>query len=97
MILTGVSTHICAAHRDQEGRLHGHTWKVRAWFPAGEDALVLHDMLSAACDPFDHAELCHEISLGEGLIAALAARLPGATRIELAREPEGIFCEWRAA
>lgn len=102
-ITTGVSTHICCAHTGADGRLHGHTWVITAWFPwgaganaLGECASFLKDRLLRACEPFDHAELLYELSTGEGIIEALIEALPDAVAIEAARPPEGIFARWIA-
>ena len=94
---TGVSTHICCAHTGADGRLHGHTWVITAWFPAGQCALDLKSRLVEACAPFDHAELLYELSTGEGIAAALAKALPDAIEIEADRKAEGINVRWRAA
>lgn len=93
---TGVSTHICCAHTGDDGRLHGHTWIITAWFPWGECAISLKERLIRACEPFDHAELMHELSTGEGIIEALIEALPDAVAIDAARPPEGIFARWAA-
>ena len=96
VILTGVSTHICAAHRDTSGQLHGHTWTVKAFFPDSECALVLKARLEAACALFDHQELLGDLARGEGLADAIAEQLPDAVQIDLDRPAEGIFVRWSA-
>ncbi|MGV7119606.1 hypothetical protein [Sphingopyxis sp. 550A] len=95
-ITTGVSTHICCAHTGSDGRLHGHTWIITAWFPAGQCALDLKSRLAEACAPFDHAEPLYDLSTGEGIVAALVEALPAAVLIEAARPPEGIYARWTA-
>lgn len=95
MTETGVGGVICAAHTDPQGRLHGHTYEVRAWFPAGADALELQARLNRALEPFDHAELQHELCRGEALCEAIAEQLPGAIEIEISRPLERIFARWR--
>jgi len=94
MILTGVSAFICSAHRGPTGQLHGHTWTIKAFFPASECALVLKARLEAACAFFDHQELLDDLTRGEGLADAIAELLPGVALIDLERPAEGIFVKW---
>lgn len=97
MILTGVSAHFCAAHRDpSQTIMHGHTWTVRAWWPAGDDARLLQSRLRAALMRFDHKEIPDELASGEAIASVLAGDLPGAVEIEVSREAEGIFARWAA-
>jgi 6-pyruvoyl-tetrahydropterin synthase len=92
--LTGVGGIICAAHRDASGRLHGHTYEVTAWFPAGADALALQASLTRVVGLFDHDELLHELASGEGLCAAIAEQLPDAVQIDVSRHAERLFARW---
>ena len=94
MILIGVRCVVSAAHRNPEGQLHGHSWHVTAWFPAGDDALVLQDRLRRACEPFDHADLCHDLARSEALAEAIADALPDAVQIDADRPLEGIFVRY---
>ena len=96
MILTGVGGHISAAHRGADGGLHGHTWTVKAWFPAGDDAVALRDRLNAVLARFDHKELPPGMTLGEQLAEEIGRSLPGCVAVEMAREPEQIFARWQA-
>lgn len=97
MIESGVSTHICCAHTGADGRLHGHTWIITAWFPAGPCALELRQRLETVCAMFDHNELVHELTTGEGLIEAIQEALPDAIEITAERPPERIYARWRTA
>ena len=85
MILTGVGGHISAAHRGADGGLHGHTWTVKAWFVAGEDAVRLRDRLNAVLARFDHRELPPGMTLGEQLAQEIGRLLPGCVAVEMAR------------
>lgn len=96
LIETGVSGYICAAHRDARGRLHGHTYEVRAWFPAGRDAIDLQTHLAAALRVFDHKQLYEGLETGEALCSALAANLHEVTEIEISRPSERIYARWKA-
>lgn len=96
-MLTGVGGIICAAHRDAQDRLHGHTYEVRAWFPAGDDALELQLRLKSVLALFCHQELLYELASGEGLCAAIAEQLPDAVGIEVDRPAERLFARWPAS
>lgn len=96
MTQTGVSGVICAAHRNERGILHGHTYEVRAWFPSGKDALELQKHLNAALRVFDHKELPEGLETGEALCSALSHNLQGVVEIEISRPLERIFARWRA-
>jgi hypothetical protein len=91
-VLTGVGAFICCAHRDAIGRLHGHTYEIVAWFPECNDASSLQNALHQACADFDH----NIIGLGEDLARDIAARLPGAVRIDISRPSERIYVRWEA-
>ena len=97
MTETGVSGFFCATHQDAQGREHGHTYEVRAWFPAGRDALEVQRHLNTALRVFDHKRLPAGLESGEALCGALANNLRGVTEIEISRPSERIFARWRAA
>lgn len=94
--LTGVGGYFCAAHRDARGRMHGHTWEVTAFFPAGRDALELQTHLNAALRVFDHKELPDGLQSGEAIIGALRINMPTAVEISIARPVERIYARWTA-
>lgn len=94
MKLTGVSWHFNAAHRRDGGELHGHTWIVKAVFPAGSNALDLQARLRESLRRFDHTTLPNDLSEGEDLAEAIGSSLADCVRVEIARPPEGIFAEW---
>jgi 6-pyruvoyl-tetrahydropterin synthase len=94
--LTGVSSHFCAAHRDRFGILHGHTWEVLAWFPAGEDALALKKRLEAVLADYDHTELPEDLSTAEAIADEISGDLPSVVEIEIRRPFERIYTRWTA-
>lgn len=94
MMRVGIRATISAAHRGEDGALHGHSWEIRAWFEEGRDALELRAEVFAAVSLFDHQELLYELSTSEGLIRAIAEQLPEAVEIEALRPVEGIFVRW---
>lgn len=96
-VQTGVGGIICAAHRDEDGKLHGHTWEVVAWWPDGQDALVLQAKLQSILNLYDHEELGPRISRGENLAAAIGSALEGCVEVQLNRPAERIYARWTAA
>ena len=95
-VFTGARAHFCAAHIDDRGRLHGHTWRVRAVWPfAGENAMDRQASLIAALADFDHAKLPDGLRLAETLAALIGARL-GAVRVDVWRDAENLGATWRA-
>lgn len=97
MTSIGVRSHFCAAHKDKRGRLHGHSYVVWAWFPAGRDLLDLKTHLDAAVRVFDHKELPDGLSLMEDMIGSLRINMPTATKIVIERPVEGLAAEWPSA
>jgi 6-pyruvoyl-tetrahydropterin synthase len=92
--LTGASGHLSAAHRDASGRVHGHTWMLRAWWEAtGQDAVQMKRRLDNWISTYDHGELPETMTLGEQIAAQCGERV-GALVVEVSREPEGIFALW---
>jgi len=95
-IFTGVSAHFSAAHTGRDGRLHGHTWKVKAWVPfTGQDAELLKAYLFHIVSRLDHTELMGADGLGEEIAARIGNELPDCVSVTLSREAEGIYCTWR--
>jgi len=94
MTKTGVSGHFSAAHRGPDGKIHGHTWTVRAWFPSGPDALELRRQLRDVLDGYDHEQLPDELSRGEAMAETIGQALQGCLSVEIAREADGLFALW---
>lgn len=90
-ISTGVDGIICAAHEDECGKMHGHTWEVVAWFGAGDDAQVHKNSLSLALESLDHSVLPKHLCSGEALGAEILERLgERCYRVLISRPKEGI-------
>lgn len=87
---TGVTGIVSAAHRSKDGRLHGHTWEIKAWWPAGECAVELKRQLAEYLENFDHQLLGDEVAWGEALGKCMILGL-GCCRVEVSRPLEGIF------
>lgn len=94
MIKTGVSGHFSATHRGPNGKIHGHTWTVKAWFPAGPDALVLRQQLLDVLACFDHEQLPDALSRAEAMAETIGSSLPHCLSVEMAREADGLFAIW---
>lgn len=92
--LTGAEAVLSAAHTGPDGRLHGHTWTVKAWW-AGEPCVVemqgkIRDWLSK----FDHGVLPPNMGRGEA-IATQAMMALGCEEVEVSRSAEGLFSKVR--
>lgn len=94
---TGVGGIFSASHDTPEGVLHGHSYEVWAWFPAGEDARDLQARLIEVLAELDHSHLPDELAWGEALAEHIAGRLPGAIEVEVRRPLERIGARWTAA
>lgn len=90
-VSTGVDGVICAAHEDEKGQMHGHTWEVQAWFDAGDDAQVHKNSLFLALEDLDHSVLPKHLISGEALSAEIINRLgERCRRVLISRPKEGI-------
>ena len=93
--MTGVSGVLSAAHTDDEGKMHGHTWVIKAWWKYNnQDALQLKSLLKIALENLDHTILPDNLRSGEALAIWLGHRL-GCDEVFVEREAEGIFACWR--
>jgi hypothetical protein len=93
-VLSWAETYLCAAHKGDDGVMHGHTWRVRAyWNYTGQSAVDTKAALVAACRWFDHGVLPDRLRRAEDLAAHLGLHM-GAQRIDVWREPEGMGATW---
>lgn len=92
---TTVGAVICAAHQNEDGQIHGHTWTVWATFPSGVDAIQLQNSLRIVLRRFDHVVLPHAVSTGEQLAAEVGRLLNDAISVRVERLPELIIAEWK--
>lgn len=94
--LSGASTYICAAHRSDEGEMHGHTWRVFAyWTYEGRSVVDLKLILERVCRTLDHKVLPEHLRRAEDL-AGHIGDLVGAVKVRIVREAEGMEAEWTA-
>lgn len=89
-VLTGVTGIVSAAHHSKDGKLHGHTWEIKAWWPAGECAVELKKRLGAYLVDFDHQLLGDCAAWGEAMGKCILLGLD-CCRVEVSRPLEGIF------
>jgi hypothetical protein len=95
--LTGVGGVLSVTHSDPvRTELHGHSYEVVAWFPAGRDAVNLQAELHAVLAVYDHRTLEPRLSRGEALGAAIMGQLPGCVGIDVNRPLERIYARVRA-
>lgn len=94
-ILSWADSYICSAHKGDNGNMHGHTWRVRAYWPyAKQSAEDLKDKLERVCKrELDHVVLAHELRRAEDL-AGYIGRVLEAVRVDVWREPEGMGATW---
>lgn len=88
---TGVGWWFSASHRDQAGRLHGHTWEVIVWARGKPDAVGLQQRLQAVIRAWDHTVLEDDLASGEAIAAEILNLMPDCHRAELNRAQERIF------
>jgi len=98
-VLTGVSGHFSAAHRDfATGEMHGHTWLVTAWFkpPYRSDARRHKTDLDRLLATWDHTTMPDDLARGEDIARAVAT-LDNVVEVEIRRPTEGFHARWRKA
>lgn len=94
MTLTGVGAILCAAHRGADGRMHGHTWEITAWWPADDtDALALQERLNGWLAQIDHDVLPPDLSLAEQIAARIGRDLACA-EVQVWRAGERLGARW---
>jgi len=89
-VSTGVGAVLCAAHRDQNGSLHGHTWEIIAWWAGAPNAGEKRAQLNLYLSCFDHGFLPDSLAWGEHLAARIAQDL-GCIRVDVNRPLERIY------
>jgi hypothetical protein len=93
MIEIAVTTNVEAAHRDDFGRLHGHSYTV----PSGPDMVALSQFVTGVMSSVDHSLL--EESIGgtrmEDIAVWCLAKVPTATRVVVRRPTLGLSVEAR--
>lgn len=90
---TTVGAVLSAAHRDAQGRIHGHTWQVWASAPRTE-ATALQRALQAVVGALDHTILPDNLSEGEDLARHVGEGLEGCFRVRVCRPLEMIEAIW---
>jgi len=95
-VRTGASAIVSAAHRSQDGTMHGHTWEVKAWWAEGCCAIQRQAELRSYLSIFDHTVLGDEIAWGEALGKSVLMGLD-CVKVEVSRPLEGIFASVEVA
>lgn len=94
MTVSWADTHISASHRSDEGVLHGHTWRVRAfWNYDGESIVERKALLEKVCRRFDHTVLPEHLRRAEDF-AGYIGDLIDAVKVDVWREAEGLGASW---
>jgi hypothetical protein len=92
-IRTGVSAVFCAAHKSREGKIHGHTWEILAWWDSGPEtpcAVQKKKELEEYLSVFDHTVLADGLSWGEYLGKAILHGMQ-CCKVEVRRPLEGFY------
>lgn len=95
-VSTGVGAVLCAAHRDRDGSMHGHTWEITAWWTGTPDAREKQATLNLYLSSFDHGFLPDGLAWGEHLAARIASDL-GCERVDVERPLERIYARVEAS
>jgi len=86
----------CAAHRDDSGTIHGHTYHARAeWAYDDSCAVERKAQLDAALAEFDHTTLPEALRRAEDMCLRIAVKT-GAVRVDVWRDAEGLGATWKA-
>lgn len=97
MIEVAVTVNIECAHRDNLGRVHGHSFVIEIWFPAGPDLVALNDRVRHVARTVDHTML--EESMGGARMEDVAewflAKISTASRVIVRRPTLGFAAEIR--
>ena len=95
-MLTGISGHFSATHKSPEGKWHGHTWYVKAWFRNKNrlDARIMQASLNQMLKRYDHAELAENLAWGEDIAREIGS-LINCVEVEVSRPAEGIYAKWK--
>lgn len=90
IIRTGAGAILSAAHRGQDGAIHGHTWEVWAEWNNQPCAVEAQARLQKWLGKFDHTELPFVMSRGEAIAQQCLMAL-GCSRVEVRRSGERIY------
>jgi 6-pyruvoyl-tetrahydropterin synthase len=83
MIERAVTVNVEAAHRDADGRMHGHSYLVECWSVVDWDLPVFERRARDIASLVDHTVL--EASVGDSTMEALAHWFLGQTALHLTR------------
>lgn len=99
MIEVAVTANIECAHTDDIGRVHGHSYVLEIWFPAGPDLVALNALVRDVATTVDHTML--EDSIGGARMEDVArwflTKVPTASRVIVRRPTLGFAAEIRRA
>lgn len=97
VIEVAVTANIECGHKDAIGRIHGHSYVVEVWSPAGPDLVTLNAFVRDVAAGVDHTML--EDSIGspnmEDVAAWFLAKVPTASRVIVRRPTLGFAVEAR--
>lgn len=92
-----VTVNLECAHKDELGRIHGHSYVVEVWREAGPDLVVFSKLVNEVSAKVDHTML--DESIGdpnmEGIGVWFLQAIPQASRITVRRPTLGFLVEVR--
>lgn len=94
MKLLGVGGVLSVGHNSPEGKPHGHSYEVVAWFRHGHDARILQAHLGTVLAKLDHTVLPDDLALAENLAEHIATQLPGSVEVQVNRPLERLYAKW---
>ncbi len=91
-VLTGAGAILQVAHTGPDGRLHGHTYEVAAWWEGEPCAVEMQGKLQAWLAKFDHQSLPPRMSRAEDIGRQCKMAL-GCVRVNVNRPLERLYSE----
>lgn len=90
-----VTVNLECAHKDEVGRIHGHSYLVEVWRPAGPDLVVFASRIREIADVVDHTMLEDSVDDPnmEGIAVWFLRQIPEASRIVIRRPTLGYVVE----
>ena len=91
MIEIAITVNLECAHKDELGKIHGHSYLVEVWRDAGPDLVIFAKMVNEIAAKVDHTML--DDSIGdpnmEGIGAWFLKQIPESSRIVIRRPTLG--------
>lgn len=90
MVLTGAGAILQVAHTGPDGRIHGHTYEVVAWWNGEPCAVEMQEKLNKWLSKFDHQTLPPRMTRAEDVGRQCKMAL-GCVRVDVNRPLERLY------